>query len=128
MVFLYWPIQPSACTWVGFIDLKTLQSVGAPLVTSLVTPTPIIHSPVTLSKSRPLWPKVNVCHPHSPRIMPCFMDGLILKHSLCMWALMCPSATLSHVLFLLKVSEIPVSDLTRILSFLSIPPPPPPPP
>lgn len=52
--------------------------------------------------------------------MPCFMGGLILKHTLCMWALICPSATLSHILFLLKGSETPVSDFSRVLSFLCI--------
>lgn len=72
-----------------------------------------------LSTSRPLQPKVNVCHTHSSFIMPCFMDGLILKHSLFMWAFMCPSAALSHTLFLLKGPEIPISDFPRILGCLS---------
>lgn len=49
------------------------------------------------------------------------MDDLILKHSFCMWAFMCPSATLSRILFLRKASEIPISNFPRILGFLAIP-------
>ena len=52
--------------------------------------------------------------------MPRLMGGLILKCPLCMWALICPSATLSHTPFLLKGSETPVSNFSRVLSFLRI--------
>ena len=48
------------------------------------------------------------------------MGGLILKRPLCMWALICPSATLSHTPFPLKGSEAPVSNFSRVLSFLRI--------
>ena len=54
--FLYCPIQPSDHTWVGFLDLKTLQSTEVPRVTSSA-PTPIVHSPVTLSSPDLCGPK-----------------------------------------------------------------------
>lgn len=119
MTSLYCPSWPPDHTRVSFTDWKTLLGPEKVLLTSCA-PMPIIHSLMTLlSTSRPLQPKVNVCHTHSSFIMPCFMDGLILKHSLCMWAFMCPSAALSHTLFLLKGPEIPISDFPRILGCLS---------
>lgn len=121
--FSYCPSWPPDHARVSFTDWKTLQSTEEVLVTSWA-PTP--RHPLTHNAAQHIQtsrPKGNVCHTHSSFIMPCFMDGLIFRHPPCMWALRCPSAPLSHILFLLKGSEIPISDFPKYLAFLAVPHP-----
>lgn len=106
----------------GFLDLKTLQSTEAPLVTSLA-PSP--HRPLTVSaqQSRHLLTQ-SKCLPHSRPTYNALLYGWLNSlRPLCMQALICPSTTLSHSPFPLKGSEAPVSNFSGYSSFLKHLPP-----